>query len=85
MFVRKLHDNQRRRIIEPLRHRFHEKLKMKNYICKNCGDSFKPVANSSCFTHRFDAAKASPKFEKNVSFKKCRRDKFLLKYRGRRI
>ena len=38
MFVRKLHDKQRRRIIEPLRHRFEEKLKMKDYICNinNC-------------------------------------------------
>jgi hypothetical protein len=66
MFVRKLHDNQRRKIIEPLRDRFEQKLKMKSYICNHCGENFRPYQNQPCFAHRFETATLSPQFEKNV-------------------
>ena len=66
MFVRKLHDKQRRRIIEPLRHRFEEKLKMKDYICNHCGSTFKPIENAPCGAHQLNSVKTAPSMGENV-------------------
>jgi hypothetical protein len=46
-----LHDNQRQKLIEPLRSRFEEKLKNEIYICKKCGNGFRPKSNSYCYAH----------------------------------
>lgn len=82
MFVRKLHDNQRRKIIEPLRDRFEQKLKMKSYICNHCGENFRPYQNQPCFAHRFDTATLSPQFEKNAWFLTCCPDRLFFARSG---
>lgn len=69
MFVRKLHDKQRRRIIEPLRHRFEEKLKMKNFICNDCGSTFKPIEKEPCGAHQLNSVRTAPNMGENVSTK----------------
>ena len=50
-FLRNLHDNQRQKLIEPLRHRFEEKLKTQAYVCKKCGNGYRPVNKDSCYAH----------------------------------
>ena len=67
IFVRKLHENQRRKIISPLRHRFENVLQNRTYICKKCGGAFIPSQEKTCFSHVAEEPVKSTAYLENVS------------------
>lgn len=67
IFVRKLHENQRRKIISPLRHRFENVLQNRIYICKKCGGAFIPSQEKTCFSHVAEEPVKSTAYLENVS------------------
>ena len=68
-FLRNLHEEQRKQLIEPLRPKFVQKLKNESYICKKCGNAFTPAQNEVCYSHQYETAKKCNDFEDNVSLK----------------
>ena len=66
-FLRNLHEEQRKQLIEPLRPKFVQKLKNESYICKKCGNAFTPAQNEVCYSHQYETAKKCNDFEDNVS------------------
>ena len=61
------HNFQRQKLIEPLRDRFISKLECSIYICKKCGNGFKPKNNSYCYAHIDKNPIKSPYYDDNVS------------------
>jgi hypothetical protein len=66
IFVRKLHENQRRKIISPLRQRFEDVLQNRTYICKKCGGAFIPSQEKLCFSHVAEEPVKSTAYLENV-------------------
>jgi len=70
-FLRNLHEEQRKQLIEPLRGKFINKLKNQTYICKKCGAAFTPAHNDVCHYHQYETAIKCDDYEDNVWELQC--------------
>lgn len=85
IFVRKLHENQRRKIISPLRQRFEDVLQNRTYICKKCGGAFIPSQEKLCFSHVAEEPVKSTAYLENVWYYQCCPDRLFFARSGQPI